>query len=84
MYHKLDLVRVHINQKRHTLSKWLSVSFSDLILLSGQEIGHHGNYEIMYRKPGLKALITFNEDDEGEEYIWPEQGMEIFVRELNR
>ncbi len=83
--YKLDLVLVHINYSRHTISKWLSVSFNDLVLLSGQDIDIGKEYTITYRykdKECISDMHTLNEDMNGG--IQLSHGMQIFVNETGR
>lgn len=85
MSHKLDLALVHINYSRHILSKWLSVSFSDLVLLSGQDIDIGKNYTITYRyedKETCSSTHTLSENMNGD--IQLSHGMQIFVNETDR
>lgn len=80
--HKLDLVLVHINHSRHTLSKWLAVSFNDLVLLSGQDIRKDKEYTITYRYEELEDMQEFNDMLNGT--IQLSHGMELFVNETGR
>jgi len=83
MTDKLDLVLVHINHKRQTLTRWLAVSFNDLILLSGFDIRPDKLYEISYTMQGVK-FETVVDSSNGHVTLWPEHGMEFTVTELNR
>jgi hypothetical protein len=51
MPHKLDLVPFYINGHRKLQSKWISVSFNDLVLLAGYSLGEK-DFKVEYRYSG--------------------------------
>lgn len=76
MTNKLDLVVIYINGIRHALSKWLSLGFDDMVLLSGYEL-YDDLYCVKYRFPGYDDFLEVVEGSKV--YLKPSRGLEILV-----
>jgi len=81
----LNLVPFLINDSKHTISKWISVTFDDLILLSNQEVYDHDDrrikYDITYKYFGSEES-SLNEFEGTNHDIQVSARMEFLVRKI--
>ena len=77
--HKLDLVKIFINGNRKLLSKWLEISYDDIVLLSNNDLDVN-EYDIKCRFLGTEQFTPI--EKESFCFFQPANGMEIHVTKI--